>query len=247
MTTDTEHTLQQLRQALDNAATQLHFAQQIMHSLSGEQLPAGSASSAASTAVAPTFQGNQQIVEGVFNGQNMVGADGKIYTIPANYASKSKLVEGDILKLTIRSDGSFIYKQIGPVERKRLVGTLVLDNHTGEYSALVGGRSYKLILAAVTYFKGSAGDEIIILTPEDGESTYAAVENLIHQIDSQSLLPDGAAAELPSGDSAELLSGDAAELPTGETAELPSGVAGELSSGDTAELADGTAAEITSA
>ncbi|KKU38866.1 MAG: 50S ribosomal protein L7/L12 [Parcubacteria group bacterium GW2011_GWA2_46_39] len=55
------------------------------------------------------------IIEGVFDGQNMVGPDGKLYSVPANYASKSKLVEGDLLKLTISPDGSFIYKQIGPM------------------------------------------------------------------------------------------------------------------------------------
>lgn len=232
MTTDTEHSLQQLRQALDNAATQLHYAQQIMQSLGADN--SGVAATVAVSGVPPvanaalTFQGNQQIVEGVFNGQNMVGADGKIYTIPANYASKSKLVEGDILKLTIRPDGSFIYKQIGPVERKRSVGTLVSDPHTGEYSALVGGRSYKLILAAVTYYKGQSGDEVIVLTPEDGESVYAAVENLIHHDAVPELLPDGAAAELPSGETAELPSGQAAELASGAAAELPDGTAAEL-------------------
>lgn len=239
MTIDTEHTLQQLRQALDNAATQLHYAQQIMQSLGTDNISAATAVSATGVplvvSAAPTFQGNQQIVEGVFNGQNMVGADGKIYTIPANYASKSKLVEGDILKLSIRPDGSFIYKQIGPVERKRSVGTLVCDSHTGEYSALVGNRSYKLILAAVTYYKGQPGDEVIVLTPEDGESVYAAVENLIHHAEAQGMLPDG--------DAAELLSGQAAELSSGESAELASGAA-ELSSGDAAELPDGSAAEL---
>ena len=33
--------------------------------------------------------------------QIMIGPDGKNYPVPANYASKSKLIEGDILKLTI--------------------------------------------------------------------------------------------------------------------------------------------------
>ncbi|EKD76055.1 MAG: 50S ribosomal protein L7/L12 [uncultured bacterium] len=231
MTTDIEHSLQQMRQALDNAATQLHFAQQIMQSLTGSDMAGVStATIATASAIAPTYQGNQQIVEGVFNGQNMVGADGKIYTIPANYASKSKLVEGDILKLTIRPDGSFIYKQIGPVERKRSVGTLVCDNHTGEYSALVGDRSYKLILAAVTYYKGQSGDEIIVLTPADGESMFAAVENLIHQVETPGLLPDGSAAELPNGDTAELSNGETAELPAGAAAELADGSAAEIHS-----------------
>src|SRR3990167_9816950 len=53
-----------------------------------------------------------KIIEGVFDGQNMVGSDGKTYPVPANYASKSKLVQGDILKLTIADDGAFMYKQI---------------------------------------------------------------------------------------------------------------------------------------
>ena len=61
--------------------------------------------------------GEERIVEGVFDGQGMVGPDGKQYSVPANYASKSKLVEGDILKLTITPRGSFIYKQIEPIEQ----------------------------------------------------------------------------------------------------------------------------------
>ena len=217
---DTETTLQELRQALSNAAAQLHHAQQLMESLDGANV--SSVERRSDVLAQPSFQGNNQIIEGVFNGQNMVGADGKVYTVPANYASKSKLVEGDSLKLTIKPDGTFIYKQIGPVERKRMVGRLVQDPNTGEFSVLVGSRAYKVILAAVTYFKGEAGDEVVILTPEDGESVWAAVENLIKASDT-SLLPLGDAAELPAGDAAELPSGAAAELPLGDAAELPPG------------------------
>jgi hypothetical protein len=65
-----------------------------------------------------------KIIEGVFDGQVMIGPDGKSYPVPANYASKSKLVEGDILKLTIADDGGFIYKQIGPIPRRQIIGTL---------------------------------------------------------------------------------------------------------------------------
>jgi hypothetical protein len=49
---------------------------------------------------------------------------GKYILSLQNYASKSKLIPGDVLKLTILPDGSFIYKQIGPVKRKKIVGTL---------------------------------------------------------------------------------------------------------------------------
>ena len=69
-----------------------------------------------------------KVIEGVFDGQNMVGSDGKNYPVPANYASKSKLVQGDILKLTIADDGTFLYKQIGPVPRVQKVGALKLEN-----------------------------------------------------------------------------------------------------------------------
>lgn len=215
---DTEVSIHELRQAIANAAAQLHHAQQLLDSLEGGPLPVNAATASGNLSE-PSYQGNNQMIEGVFNGQNMVGADGKVYTVPANYASKSKLVEGDILKLTIKPDGTFLYKQIGPVERKRMVGTLVIDSTTGDYSVLVSGRAYRVILAAITYYKGAAGDEVVILTPEDGESVWAAVENLIKH-DEEVLLPAGDAAELPAGDNAELPAGDSAELPSGDTAQL---------------------------
>lgn len=119
------------------------------------------------------------IVEGVFDGQHMVGPDGKIYSVPANYASKSKLLEGDLMKLTIKEDGSFLYKQIGPVERKREVGTLIKDEQ-GMYRAVVkNGRSYKLLTASVTYYKGETGDSVTLLLPEDGQTAWAAVETIM--------------------------------------------------------------------
>jgi len=126
-----------------------------------------------------------EIVEGIFDGVGMSGKEGKQYTIPANYASKSKLVEGDVLKLTILDDGSFLYKQIGPIERKRLRGTLMQDEDTGEYSVMSQGNTYKVLSASITYFKGEVGDEVIILVPSDKQSQWAAVENIIKHIEGQ--------------------------------------------------------------
>jgi len=123
--------------------------------------------------------GKERIIEGVFNGEKMVGGDGVEYNIPANYASKSKLVEGDILKLTISGDGSFIYKQIGPVERKQLVATLASNEKDGEFYAVLDNKKWKLLTASVTYFHGMSGDEVVILVPRDGASNWAAVENVI--------------------------------------------------------------------
>lgn len=121
----------------------------------------------------------ERIVEGIFDGQNMIGKDHQIYPVPANYASKSKLVAGDALKLIIGPDGSFTYKQIGPVERKRLTGTLVQEG--GQYKVLVNGNAYKVLLASVTYFRGEIGDKITILVPVDEETQWAAIENVLPQ------------------------------------------------------------------
>jgi len=125
----------------------------------------------------PSVEG--RVIEGVFDGANMVGSDGKIYTVPANYASKSKLVEGDLLKLTITPKGSFIYKQIGPIERSRVIGTLGFDATIGEFYAATENRRWSVIKASVTYFKGDPGDEVVLLVPKNTPSKWAAVENII--------------------------------------------------------------------
>lgn len=122
-----------------------------------------------------------RVVEGVFNGQHMVGSDGKIYSVPPNYASKSKLVEGDMLKLTISNTGSFIYKQIGPIDRRRVVGALGYDQTTGEYYVTSDDKRWSCIKASVTYFKGEAGDEVVLLVPMDAPSKWGAVENIIRK------------------------------------------------------------------
>lgn len=119
-----------------------------------------------------------EIVEGVFDGQVMMGTDGKQYPVPANYASKSKLVEGDMMKLTITPDGSFVYKQIGPAERKRLIG-IVSQDDLGNYVVIADGKAYRVLLASVTYFKAEPGDEVTLVTPKDSESVWGAIENLV--------------------------------------------------------------------
>lgn len=119
-----------------------------------------------------------RIIEGVFDGQRMIGADGKQYLVPPNYASKSKLVEGDMMKLAITGAGAFVYKQIGPIARKRVGGTLEIDSEN-MWLATDGVHNWKLLTAAVTYFKGKAGDEVIIFVPRDAPSHWAAVDNII--------------------------------------------------------------------
>jgi len=121
-----------------------------------------------------------KIVEGMFNGEKMIGPDGKQYDVPVNYASKSKLVEGDELKLTITANGTFVYKQTRPVERDRLICILEQDDDLNFY-AVADEQRWRLLTASVTYYKGQSGDEVIILTPKGTKSRWAAVENIIRQ------------------------------------------------------------------
>lgn len=120
-----------------------------------------------------------KVVEGVFDGEQMIGSDGGKYSVPANYASKSKLVEGDLMKLTIKPNGAFLFKQIGPIERERKVGQLAEDPDSHEYGALVGSKLYRILKASVSYYKGSIGDEVILLVPKNNPSRWAAVDNII--------------------------------------------------------------------
>ncbi len=118
-----------------------------------------------------------RIVEGVFDGQNMMDSQGNTYPVPANYASKSKLVEGDGMKLTITDEGKFIYKQIAPVKRQSVVGTLIQED--GQYKVLAEGKPYRVLLASVTFYRAEVGDPVTILLPEGQEASWGAVEAVI--------------------------------------------------------------------
>ena len=161
-----EKQIKRLRGLIQEAETSLAAAKELLVSLVGEE-PLVTAS------IKDESLG--KVIEGVFDGQNMVGSDGKTYPVPANYASKSKLVQGDILKLTIADDGAFLYKQIGPVARKQVVGVLELKD--GHYFVDVKDKQYRVLLASVTYFKAKPGDQVSVNVPEDDENAeWAALE-----------------------------------------------------------------------
>lgn len=119
-----------------------------------------------------------RVLDGVFDGSCMISSDGERHIVPENYASKSRLVEGDVLKLTIRSDGKFIFKQICPVDRKRLVGKLSRDIQTNEHVVVCGNDCYKVLGVSISYFKGMEGDDVVVVVPVNKKSVWAAVERL---------------------------------------------------------------------
>ena len=161
-----EKQIKRLRSLIQEAETSLAAAKELLVSLVGEDAAIRNASAEDTLG---------KVIEGVFDGQNMVGSDGKTYPVPANYASKSKLVQGDILKLTIADDGALLYKQIGPIPRKQVVGMLTQEN--GHYYVMVGDKNYRVLLASVTYFKAKPGDQVSVNVPEDDtHAEWAALE-----------------------------------------------------------------------
>ncbi len=165
-------------QMIDSAEKNIRSAKQLLREmLGGRDITDNSAKLSEKAQMLSVTEGGK-IIEGVFDGQNMIGPDGKQYPVPANYASKSKLVEGDVLKLTISEDGSFIYKQIGPVERRKIIGLLTKDD-TGNYKVIADSKTFKVLLASLTYFKAENGDQVTIVVPADHDSSWAAVENVI--------------------------------------------------------------------
>lgn len=131
----------------------------------------------ASTIAAPRVEGNEKVIEGIFDGQNMLAADQRLYPIPANYASKSKLIPGDRLKLTVTELGAFKYKQIGPIPRRQVVGIVTYND--GEYYVLAENKVYKVLLASITYYKAEVGSQVTIIVPEHGDSEWCAIEHLL--------------------------------------------------------------------
>lgn len=173
---DNKQKIEQLKQLIIGAETSLGAAKQLLYELSGNE----------STAQVKLFEKAKdlsisdggKVIEGVFDGQHMIGPDQKKYPVPANYASKSKLICGDVLKLIINNDGSFVFKQISQASRKKIVGSATYSN--GEYRILAQGRAYKVLFASISFFKVQPGDTVTLIVSEDGSSEWGAIENIIH-------------------------------------------------------------------
>jgi len=178
-----------IREMLEKAEHSLRIAKEMLNKAVGQTFDEKYVEKAAALNV-PEFsvKSTGRIVEGIFDGQSMLGADKKSYPVPANYASKSKLIPGDKLKLTIMEDGAFLYKQIGPIDRKRIIGKLTYNE--GKYSVIFDGNEYKVLLASVTYFKAEVGQNVTLIVPENEASEWGAIENVVMNPDLEKALKE---------------------------------------------------------
>ena len=102
-----EKQIKRLRGLITDAETNLAAAKELLISILGD----GNTITAPRETIVSGPEG--KVIEGIFDGQIMIGPDGKNYPVPANYASKSKLVEGDIMKLTFRMMASLRISKSG--------------------------------------------------------------------------------------------------------------------------------------
>ncbi len=168
-----------IQELLDSAMSTLKTANSLLREMTGvadtsrERL----STKASSLGMGAYASSASKVVEGVFDGQNMVDSTGQTYPIPANYASKSKLVEGDGMKLSITDEGKFIYKQIAPIERRTVIGVLIQED--GQFKVLAEGKVYRILLASITFYRAEVGDQVTILIPKTANASWGAVEAVI--------------------------------------------------------------------
>jgi len=178
MSDETKSKLETIKQMVENLEQSLSSVHLLLAELKGESdsLPRFSGITP-KPLYGVSVSNHGKVVEGIFDGENMIGPDARKYPVPPNYASKSKLVSGDVLKLTIAENGSFIYKQIGPVERMQLVGHLKRIGN--DYMVNSDKGNYRVLTASVTYFKAEPGDEVTLIVPAASKGGWGAIENVI--------------------------------------------------------------------
>ncbi len=123
-----------------------------------------------------------EVVEGYFDGENMVGDNGQIYPVPQNYASKTQLVIGDRMKWILTPERE-LFKLIQPAERERVIGTLTAEGD--DFFVLVDTlpQPVRLLKASVTYamknFGLKVGDEVVIVIPKNSTPIWGAFSSVV--------------------------------------------------------------------
>ncbi len=171
-----DDTLVQIQELIDSAMSSLKTAHALLRDVTGVADSSRERHITRAGAMAPGPV-TGRVIEGSFDGQNMVDSKGQTYPVPANYASKSKLVENDGMKLTITDEGKFIYKQIAPIPRRTALGVLIQED--GQYKVLAEGKALRVLLASVTFYRAEIGDQVTVLLPQDGEAKWGAIEAVI--------------------------------------------------------------------
>ncbi len=164
-----------LRDLVQSAENSIRSARKILDTLMGdasrEEFDVGSSE------LSSYQSGDDKIVEWVFTGDSMLGPDGAVYPVPQNYSSKSLLVQGSRLKATIEGHGGIKYKIIEEIPFETSVG--IVTKNGEKYEITTDSKTYRVLMAAITFHKCSVGDTVSIRTPKWKDATYAVIESII--------------------------------------------------------------------
>lgn len=115
-------------------------------------------------------------IVGKFDGESLVTDDKKKYHVNENYASKTKLVYGDTLKLVEHGDRK-LFKQIERVKRQRVDG--ILAKKDGNWSVVTGDGSYKVLEVSISFHGGEEGDSVTLLLPRNNKNVpFGTIESI---------------------------------------------------------------------
>lgn len=163
-----------LRDLISSAESSIRSARKMLSSMLWETSEEVDFSDVSMT----TYQaGDEKIVEWVFTGEAMLWPDGSTYPVPQNYASKSLLVQWSRLKAIVEPTGRIRYKIIEEIPYESSIG--IITKSGDRYEIATNKKTYKVLMAAVTFHKCGVGDTVSIRTPKGKDATYAVIESLI--------------------------------------------------------------------
>lgn len=171
-----EKKIKALRDFIISAETSLKTAKNILKEIMEEKWMDSSKLDIDTAWLSSYSSGESKIIEWVFTWEEMLWVDSNKYPVPSNYASKSKLVQWDKLKLTISADWRMTYKQIMPIERETKMW--LISKQWAKFQVVAEWKTYSLLTASVTHFKWEIWDNVTIVLPKWKDATFAAIENI---------------------------------------------------------------------
>lgn len=140
------------------------------------------ATSKQKTVVNSDEAGALEVVEGYFDGENVLGDNGQLYPVPQNYASKTQLVIGDRMKRILTKDRE-LFKLIKPAERETITGQFAIEGD--DFYVLADGYPdpIRILKASATFAIKNlgleAGDDVVVVIPKDHTPSWGAFSSVV--------------------------------------------------------------------
>jgi hypothetical protein len=138
-----DDTLVQVQELIDSAMSSLKTANALLRDVTGVADTGRERNMLRASSMTGSSPASGRVIEGIFDGQNMVDSKGQTYPVPANYASKSKLVEGEVLG--INSSVAALAMSIPPI----LSGYIAADLGPNTSIHIAG---FVILLSAVVFW-----------------------------------------------------------------------------------------------